>query len=467
MKQVFSILMCLASTWNSMAQVVTLYDKKDFAGESKSFGYEPCVFGHRLSASGDFNDKTSSIKVQDGYVAIVFEHAGEKHGSNYGYGRSMIITKSTNDLQDFDNAISFVIIKKFDQGRSYISNISSYSDGSNKGVIASLGNGSTLHFDYEPSNPFVVKKINNVSSSSKNAINSPTISDKKHLAYYYIDNNGLLKVSLNPYNNNIPVNISNTKASPLGSITTRTRGKNMDIWWVSERGAVQWSFFKERTKRWETYEVAQAGSTSPYSNISVLTGGYRYNNMDLFWPSINGALKWSFYSDTNKKWETYEILPPNSINSYTGIQSISRDKLYMDIFFVTPDGRVRWGFYKRSAQKWEFYDISQPNSAAKFGSLTATTRQTNHMEVWWVTPDGAIKGAHNISSPSFTEYVLSEPWAVKTTLPSLTSIATKEKNISVYFTDTNGCLSKYERVNSTGRWEFRGDIFCPWEGCVQ
>ena len=59
---------------------VTVYQLPDFQGSSRSFG----VGDYRFFTEADMNDTISSIRVPDGLVAMVFEHAD----SGGGFGRS-------------------------------------------------------------------------------------------------------------------------------------------------------------------------------------------------------------------------------------------------------------------------------------------------------------------------------------------------------------------------------------------
>ena len=60
-------------------QSVVLYESPDFGGRSRSFP----IGNYRLLSAQDFNDTASSIKVPEGLVAIVYEHADD--GGGYGH----------------------------------------------------------------------------------------------------------------------------------------------------------------------------------------------------------------------------------------------------------------------------------------------------------------------------------------------------------------------------------------------
>jgi len=81
---------------------VTIYEQPGFGGRSKSLG----VGTYRLSATPDFNDVISSIRIPPGFAAILFEHADD----GGGYGISVDLLEDWPDLStiNFNDKASYI-----------------------------------------------------------------------------------------------------------------------------------------------------------------------------------------------------------------------------------------------------------------------------------------------------------------------------------------------------------------------
>ncbi|OSZ80581.1 hypothetical protein CAP36_04840 [Chitinophagaceae bacterium IBVUCB2] len=73
---------------------VMLYEHANFSGQNKTFG----VGDYRFFGSGDFNDLASSIKVPNGLVVVIYEHANE----NGGYGNYVDLLEDCPDLSVYN-----------------------------------------------------------------------------------------------------------------------------------------------------------------------------------------------------------------------------------------------------------------------------------------------------------------------------------------------------------------------------
>ncbi len=98
-------------------QSVVLYESPNFGGRSKAFP----VGNYRLFSAQDFNDVASSIKVPEGLVAIVYEHADEVGG--WGHFVDFLEDQPNLATYNFDKKISYlkIFVKKGHDG-SWIRN---------------------------------------------------------------------------------------------------------------------------------------------------------------------------------------------------------------------------------------------------------------------------------------------------------------------------------------------------------
>jgi hypothetical protein len=84
------------------AQNVVIYERPNFGGRSRSFG----IGRHRLFNAEDFNDQAASIRVPDGFVAVVYEHSDE--GGGYGTWVDFLEDQPDLSKYNFHGKISFL-----------------------------------------------------------------------------------------------------------------------------------------------------------------------------------------------------------------------------------------------------------------------------------------------------------------------------------------------------------------------
>src|SRR5438128_10536313 len=85
-----------------MADVVTIFENPNFSGRSKTL-----IEGeHRFFTPADFNDVISSIRVPEGLVAIVFEHADD--GGGFGISVDLLEDWPTLSQFNLDKKISYI-----------------------------------------------------------------------------------------------------------------------------------------------------------------------------------------------------------------------------------------------------------------------------------------------------------------------------------------------------------------------
>ena len=90
--------------WVFTLQEVSLFDSVGFAGRSRALS----LGQYRFWTPDDFNDVTSSIRVPQGLVAVLYEHADE----GGGYGRSVDLLEDWPDLSTygFDKNTSYITV---------------------------------------------------------------------------------------------------------------------------------------------------------------------------------------------------------------------------------------------------------------------------------------------------------------------------------------------------------------------
>jgi Beta/Gamma crystallin len=109
MSCVFTLLQTISGQevkFYSQYDKVIIYEHNNFGGQSKSF--EPGDY--RFFSTADFNDLISSIKVPNGMVAVIYEHANEKGG----YGNYIDLMEDCTDLSvyDFNDKTSYLRVFK-------------------------------------------------------------------------------------------------------------------------------------------------------------------------------------------------------------------------------------------------------------------------------------------------------------------------------------------------------------------
>lgn len=81
---------------------VVIYEHANFSGQSKSFGEG----NYRFYGNTDLNDMSSSIKVPNGLVAVIYEHANDAGG--YGIYIDLMEDCASLSVYDFNDKVSYL-----------------------------------------------------------------------------------------------------------------------------------------------------------------------------------------------------------------------------------------------------------------------------------------------------------------------------------------------------------------------
>ena len=83
---------------------VVLYQGVNFGGQSRTLG----IGTHRFYTPADWNDVASSIKIDNGLVALLYEHADD--GGGYGIGVDLLEDRPDLSQVSFNNKLSYITV---------------------------------------------------------------------------------------------------------------------------------------------------------------------------------------------------------------------------------------------------------------------------------------------------------------------------------------------------------------------
>lgn len=108
MKSLFFVIVFLTLSQNIFAQKdeVFIYRDSRYNGESKSVK----IGSLRFFTKSDFNDDISSLKIPQGLLVLLYEHANDKGG----YGRMVMLSGNIENLEQigFNDMASYIVVKK-------------------------------------------------------------------------------------------------------------------------------------------------------------------------------------------------------------------------------------------------------------------------------------------------------------------------------------------------------------------